>query len=142
LAPIFTKVALEKCAMTFLKNKIGIVRYHSTLANLRVLCQKIIIFKFSIRHLCFNCFYFWKKNWIFFLHFNNIINYLSSIIFLGPFLFHFFVGISIFLLQICWFKVHGIFLGFKIDYSRTPLLRNVLNTYLFLVKEFTIESLH
>jgi hypothetical protein len=54
-----------------------------------------------------------------FLHFESIANYPSLILFLGPFLFDFFIGTSNFLLQICWFSVHGISLGFKIDYSKT-----------------------
>jgi hypothetical protein len=81
---------------------------------------------FNLTHLFL--FVFLTKKIEFFFHFDNTINYPSSIIFLGPSLFEFFVGISIFLLQICWFRVHGTYLGFKIGCSRTLLLRSILGT--------------
>jgi hypothetical protein len=50
-------------------------------------------------------------------------------IILGPFSFNFSIGTSTFLLQICWFKGHGIYSGFKIGCSRIPLFRNIIGTF-------------
>jgi hypothetical protein len=61
----------------------------------------LIIFIFKRK---FEYFFAFQQYWKL-LKFNNI---------LCPFLFDFSIGTSIFLLQICWFRVHGIYLGSRL----------------------------